>query len=145
MFWQRRAAMAASLRLLGGCSDFGLWNEAEAPADIPQIASQIPNSPVAGARLGVMPGFPPDQDTALGKIDEIKGYAGNRPHWPAAAVQVTPIKIPPTVKDLRPARDGLDRHPIPASFKPGSRSLADLVADGEWRKRTSEMLKRLYR
>jgi hypothetical protein len=58
---------------------------------------------------------------------------------------VTPIKIPPTVKDLRPARDGLDRHPIPASFKPGSRSLADLVADGEWRKRTSEMLKRLYR
>lgn len=145
MFWQRHAAMAAILLLLGGCSDFGLWDEAEAPADLPQIASQIPNSPVAGARLGVMPGYPPDQDTALGRIDEIKAFAGNRLHWPAAPVQVSPIMIPPTVKDLPPAREGLDRHPIPASFKPDSRSLADLVADREWRERTSEMLKRLYR
>ncbi len=145
MFWQRHAAMAAILLLLGGCSDFGLRDEAEAPADIPQIASQIPSSPVAGARLGVMPGYPPDPNTALGKIDEIKGYAGNRPHLFVAAGQVYPVKIPPTVKDPRPAREGLDRHPIPASFKPGSHSLADLVADREWRKRTSEMLKRLFR
>ncbi len=145
MFWQRHAAMAAILLLLGGCSDFGLRDEAEASPDIPQIANQIPNSPVAGAQLGVMPGYPPDQDSALGRIDEIKAFAGNRLHWPAAPVQVSPIMIPPTVKDLRPARDGLDRHPSPASFMPDSRSLADLVADREWRKRTSEMLKRLYR
>ncbi len=92
-----------------------------------------------------MPGNPPDQDTALGKIDEIKGHARNRPHWSAAAVQGYPIKFPPTAKDPRSAREGLDRHPIPASFKPGSHSLADLVADREWCKRTSEMLKRLFR
>ncbi len=145
LFWRRHAAMAAILLLLGGCSDFGLRDEAEAPADIPQIASQIPNNPVAGARVGDMPGYPPDQDTALDKIDEIKGHAGNRPPWSAAAVQGYPIKFLPTVKDPRSAREGLDRHPIPASFKPGSHSLADLVADREWRKRTSEMLKRLFR
>ncbi len=145
MFWQRHAAMAAILLLLDGCSDFGLQDEAEAPADILQIASQIPNSPVAGARVGVMPGYPPDQDTVLGRIDEIKDHAGNRPHWSAAAVQGYPIKFPPTVKDPRCAREGLDSHPIPASFKPGSHSLADLVADREWRKQTSEMLKRLFR
>ncbi len=85
------------------------------------------------------------QDTALDKIDEIKGHAGNRPPWSAAAVQGYPIKFLPTVKDPRSAREGLDRHPIPASFKPGSHSLADLVADRDWRKQTSEMLKRLFR
>ncbi len=62
----------------------------------------------------------------------------------SAAVQGPPIERDPTFVDLRPRRQVLDLQPMAAAFGPGSFSLAKLIADRDWRKRTSETLNRLF-
>ena len=55
-----------------------------------------------------------------------------------------PLAPEMTLKDLLPQPQVLDLQPIAAAFGPGSFSLADLIADRDWRKRTSETLDRLF-
>ncbi len=140
----RHATIAAFLLLLGGCSFFDLWNEAEAPVESPKIESRAPGGPVAGARLAVSPRYQSDQGMAPGKIEKIKGFAGNRFRRPAVVIQAPPVERRRIVKDLSPQRWGLDLQPIPASIELGSPSLADLISDRDWRVRTSKMLDLLF-
>ncbi len=144
---QRIAATAAILLLLGGCSFFGFWDEPETPADVPKIGSHGPGGPLEGSQLAALPGYLSDQDVAPSRTEAIRGFLGSpsrRPTRATAAVQVRPIERELTFKDLLPRRQVLDLQPMAAAFEPGSYSLADLIADRGWRKRTSETLNRLF-
>ncbi len=147
MLYLRVAAAAAVLLLLGGCSLFGFWDAPEMPAQGSKIDSQSPGGPLDGTQLAALPGYQSDQAMAPGGIAAIPGYIGSpsrRPARPTAAVQVRPIARDLTFKDLLPRRQILDLQPIAAAFQPRSHTLADLIADRDWRKRTSETLNRLF-
>lgn len=151
MLYQRIAATAAIFLLLGGCSFFGFWDAPETPVDAPKIDSQGPGGPLEGTQLAALPTYQSDEDVAPGRIEAIRGFVGSPPRRPTrrparitAAVQVRPIKRHLTLKDLLPRRQILDLQPIAAGFESGSYSLADLIADRDWRKRTSETLNRLF-
>ncbi len=147
MLYLRVAATAAVLLLLGGCSFFGFWDAPETPAQGSKIDSQASGGPLEGTQLAALPGYQSDQSMAPSGIAAIPGYIGTpsrRPTRPTAAVQVRPIKRHLTFKDLLPRQQTLDLQPIAAAFEPRSHSLADLIADRDWRKRTSETLNRLF-
>lgn len=145
MLYQRFAAAAAVLLLLGGCSFFGFfWDAPESPAEVSKIDSQGPGGPLEGTQLAALPGYLSDQDVAPGRIDAIPAAIGSPSLRPTAAVQPRPIKRHLSFKVLLPRRQVLDLQPFSASFESGSYSLADLIADRDWRKRTSETLNRLF-
>ncbi len=151
MLYQRIAATAAILLWLGGCSFSGFWDAPETPAQGPKIDSHGPGGPPGGAlegtQLAALPGYLSDQDMAPGRIEAIRGFIGGpsvRPTGATAAVQVRPVVREPTFKELLPRRQVLDLQPIAAALQPGSHSLADLIADRDWRKRTAETLNRLF-
>ena len=152
MLYLRVAAAAAGLLLLGGCSFFGFWDAPDIPAAGPKIDSHGPGGPLEGPQLAALPGYLSDQDVAPGGIGVFRGFIGDPPRSPAGAtaavrsrpIQVRPIKRSLTVKDLLPGRRILDLQPIAAGFEPASLTLADLIADRDWRKRTSETLNRLF-
>ena len=133
MLYQRIAAAAAVLLLLGGCSFFGFWDEPETPAEITKIDSLGSGGPLEGSQLAALPGYLSDEDVAPG------GTAR-----PSAAGRGLPIERDPTFGDLRPRRQVLDLQAMASAFEPGSFSLADLIADRDWRKRTSETLNHLF-
>ncbi len=144
MLYLRVAATAAVLLWLGGCSFFGFWDAPEPPAQGSKIDSQAAGGPLEGTQLAALPGYQSDQAMAPSGIAAIPGYIGSPSRRPTAAVQVRPIKRDLTLKDLLPRRQILDLQPIAAAFQPGSHTLADLIADRDWRKRTSETLNRLF-
>ncbi len=153
MLYQRFAAVAAVLFLLGGCSFFGFWDAPETPAQVSKVDSQGPGSPLEGRQLAALPGYLSDQDVAPGRIEvpgriaALRGFIGRpavRPAWLKPAVQAPPIEPQPSLKDLLPRDQILDLQPIAAAFEPGSFTLADLIADRDWRKQTSETLSRLF-
>lgn len=156
MLYLRVAATAAILLLLGGCSFFGFWDAPETPAEVLKIDSQGPGGPLEGTQWAALPGYLSDQDVAPSGIEAIRGFIGvpsvRPPRWPmrpTAAVQARPIQVRPierhlTFKDLLPQRQLLDLQPIAAALQPRSHSLAELIADRDWRKRTSETLNRLF-
>ncbi len=149
MLYQRFAAMAAVLLLLGGCSFFDFfWDQPETPAEGPKIDGQGLGGPLEGAQLAALPGYQSDRDVAPARIEAIRGFVGSpirRPdRRPVAAVQLRPIKRRLTFKDLLPGQPVLELQPISADFETGSHSLAELISDQNWRKRTSETLNRLF-
>lgn len=169
MLYQRLAATAAILSLLGGCSFFGFWDAPEAPADATNIDSQVPGQvpgrQLEGRQLAALPGYLSDQDVAPGGIEAIRGFIGSptrrptrrpapRSAWAPAAVPIQPVERQLSLKDLLPRRQYLGRQylgrqildlqPISAGIESGTRSLAELIADRDWRLRTSETLNRLF-
>jgi hypothetical protein len=143
LLYLRVAAAAALVLSLASCSFFGFWSEPEAP----KLDQHSTARPLEGTQLAALPGYQSDQDVAPGRIEAIRGFVGYPPRRPArvtAAVPAPPIKRRLTFQDLLPRQQVLDLQPIPASVEPGSHSLADLVADRDWRKRTSEKLSRLF-
>ncbi len=152
LLYLRFAAMAAVFLSLGGCSFFDFWGAPEAP----KADRQITAVPAQGTQLAALPGYQTDQDVIPRRIGETTGYIGTPLRRPAAVIEAPPVKRRLTFKDLLPAplsapllaplatRPILDLQPIAASFEPGSHTLADLVADQDWRKRTSETLNRLF-
>jgi hypothetical protein len=143
--------MAAVFLSLGGCSFFDFWGAPEAP----KADRQITAVPAQGTQLAALPGYQTDQDVAPGWTGKTTGFIGNPARRPAAVIEAPPVKRRLTFKDLLPAplpapaapwaaRPVLDLQPIAASFEPGPQTLADLVADQDWRKRTSETLNRLF-
>ncbi len=116
------------------------------PAAGPKVDSRAPGGRLEGTQLAALPGYQSDPDVAPSRIEVSRGFIGNPPRRPTratAAVQVRRIARHPSFKDLPPRRI-LDLQPMAAAFEPGSYSLADLVADRDWRKRTSETLNRLF-
>ena len=147
MLYQRFAAVAAVLFLLGGCSFFGFWDAPETPAQVSKVDSQGPGGPLEGRQLAALPGYLSDQDVAPGRIEVLRGFIGRpavRPARPTAAIQAPPVARRVSLKDLLPQDQVLDLQPIAAAFEPGSITLADLIADRDWRKQTSETLSRLF-
>ena len=143
MLYLRVAVAAVVVLSLGGCSFFGFWDEPE----VPRIEQQSAVRPLEGTQLAALPTYQSDQDVAPDRIEAIRGFVGSPPRRPApvtAAFQVRPTERHLTFKDLLPRRQILDLQPIPAGFESGSRSLADVIADRDWRKRTSETLSRLF-
>ncbi len=144
MLYLRVAATAAVLLLLGGCSFFGFWDAPETPAQDSKIDSQASGGPLEGTQLAALPGYQSDQAMAPSGIEAIPGYVGSPSRRPTAAVPVRPIQRDLTFKDLLPRRQIQDLQPMAAAFQPRSHTLADLIADHDWRKRTSETLNRLF-
>ncbi len=155
MLYLRLAATAAILLVLGGCSFFGFWDAPDTPAEATTIGSQGFGGPLDGTQLAALPTYQSDQDVAPRGIEAIRGFIGSparrplhRPirlsAWAPAAAPLQPVERQLTLKDLLPRRQILDLQPIPAGFESGSRSLAELIADRDWRLRTSETLNRLF-
>jgi len=152
LLYQRFAAAAAVLLLLGGCSFFGFWDAPETPADKSNIDSHGLGGPLEGTQLAALPGYQSDQNVTPGGIQVSRGFIGVPSVRPARATASIPLQplasemtLPEmTLKDLLPQPQDLDLQPIAAAFGPGSFSLADLIADRDWRKRTSETLERLF-
>ncbi len=147
MLYQRLAATAAILLLLGGCSFFGFGDGPETPADAPKIDSQGRGGPLEGTQLAALPTYQSDQDMGPSRVEAIRGFVGSpsrRPTRIATLGQVRPMARHQTFKDLLPRRQIPDLRPISAGFESGSHSLADLIEDRDWRLRTSETLNRLF-
>ncbi len=143
MLYLRVAVAAVVVLSLGGCSFFGFWNEPE----VPKLDPRNTVRPLEGPQLAALPDYLSDQDVAPSRIAASGGYIAStsvRHTRATVAVQMRPIEREPTLKDLLPRRQGPDLRPIAAGFQPGSRSLAALIADRDWRKRTSERLNRLF-
>ena len=140
MLYQRFAATAAILLLLGGCSFFDFWGAPETPADKSNIDSHGLGGPLEGTQLAALPGYRSDQDVTPGGIQVKRGFIGIpsvRPARTTLSIPVQPLAPEMTLKDLLP-------QPIAAAFGPHSFSLADLIVDRDWRRRTSETLDRLF-
>lgn len=143
MLYLRVAAAAAVVLSLASCSFFGFWSEPEAP----KLDQRSTARPLEGRQLAALPGYQSDHDVAPGGVAAIRGFVGSPPRRPARVTEVVqgpPIGRRLTFQDLLPQRQVLDLRPLPASFEPGTHSLADVVADRDWRKRTSEKLSRLF-
>jgi hypothetical protein len=151
LLYQRLAATAAILFLLGGCSFFGFWDTPETPAEEAKIDRQGLGSPLEGRQLAALPGYQSDRDVVPSRVEANRGFVGNPARRPLrrlarapAAIPVQPVERQPILEDLLPRRQILDLQPISAGFESVSLSLADLIADRDWRKRTSETLSRLF-
>ncbi len=149
------AALAASL---AGCSFSG-------PSDH-SAGYQESGGPGAAqsAQLAAPPGYLSDEDivparpagSALGLLQAVprkpSGFAGMPPRRPALA-PVRPALAPAgvsqprralTFADLVPPRRLGELEPMAPRARAESYTLADLVADRAWRKRTSQQLERLF-
>ena len=151
MFYQRFAATAAALLLLGGCSFLGSLDAPESLAEVSKIDSHGTVGPLDGTQLTALPSYRSDQDVTPGGLVAVRGNVGILTVRPArsiaaigAADQVQPLAREMNLKDLLPEPQVLDFQPIVAAFGPDSFSLADLVVDRDWRRRTSETLDRLF-
>jgi len=147
LLYQRFAATAAILLLLGGCSFFDFWGAPETPPDKSIIDSRGLSGPLEGTQLAALPGYRADQDVTPGGIQMNRGFIGVssiRPTRATASIPVQPLAPEMTLKDLLPQPQVLDLQPIAAAFGPNSFSLADLIADRDWRRQTSETLHRLF-
>lgn len=147
MLYQRFTAAAAVLLLLGGCSFFDFWGAPDAPPDKSNIDSHGLGGPLDGTQLAALPGYRSDQDMRPGGIQVTRGFIGVpsvRPARATASIPVQPLAPEMTLKDLLPQPQVLDLQPIAAAFEPNSFSLADLIADQDWRRQTSETLNRLF-
>ncbi len=155
MLYQRLAATAATLVLLGGCSFFGFGDASETPAEAPKIDSRDLGGPLDGTQVAALPGYRSDRNVAPSRGEAIRGLIGSPTRRPAyqllrrsagvpAAAPLPPVERRLTLKDLLPRRQILDLQPISAGFVSASHSLAELIADRDWRLRTSERLSRLF-
>lgn len=140
MLYLRVAVAAVVVLSLGGCSFFGFRNEPE----VPKVDQRRTVRPLEGTQLAALPGYLSDQDVAPSRIEAIGDFIVSPSIRPTAAVRVRPIERELTLKDLLPRRQVLDHRPVVTAIAPGSHSLADLIADRDWRKRTSETLNRLF-
>lgn len=153
LLYLRVAAAAAVSLSLAGCSFFGFGGEPEAPklGDHSTTSPASPASPVAspgaGLQLAALPGYQSDRELQPAGIDANPGFVGvpsRRPEPAVAAVPARPIKRKLDLTDYLPQRRVLDLKPVPAAQTTRSHSLAELVADQAWRKRTARQLERLF-
>ena len=145
MLYLRVAAAAAVVLSLGGCSFFGFGAAPKAPKldDRSTVSPAAPASPAGGPQLAALPGYLSDENLLPAPAETSPGFLGVSPSRPKAA----PARLLGRKLDLTnflPQRRILDLEPIPAALTDQSITLADLVADQAWRKRTSQQLERLF-
>ena len=140
MLYLRVAAAAAVVLSLGGCSFFGFSGTPEAPK-LNDRGIVGPASPSRATQLAALPGYLSDEDLLPAMAGANPGFLGVPPSQPT----VTPAlgrKL--DLGNFLPQRRILELRPIPAALSAQPTTLADLVADQAWRKRTSQQLERLF-
>lgn len=142
MLYLRVAAAAAVVLSLGGCSFFGFGGTPEAPK-LDEHGTVSPASPVGATQLAALPGYLSDEDLLPAAAEANPGFLGIPPPRPKAA-PARPLGRKLDLANFLPQRRVLDLEPMPAVLNAQPTTLADLVADQAWRKRTSEQLKRLF-
>ena len=142
MLYLRIAAAAAVILSLGGCSFFGFGGAPEAPT-FNDSDTVSPASPSRATQLAALPDYLSDEDLLPAVAESNPGYLGVPPPRPSAA-PVTPVPRKLHLTDFLPQRKTLDVEPIPAALNGQSITLADLIVDQAWRKRTSQQLERLF-
>ncbi len=163
------AALAASL---AGCSFFDSGDRsakyqesggpgAARPAQSVQLAAlpgylsdqDIAPARSAGSALGLLPAVPRLLQAVPRKSSGFAGFPSRRPELAAALAPVRPALAPVRVSqprrvltfaDFVPPRPLGELQPIGTPLRAESYTLADLVEDQVWRKRTSRQLERLF-
>ena len=143
MLYLRVAAATAVILSLAGCSFFDFWSEPKGPEGFQNSTVR----PDARSQFAALPDYLSDQDVSPGQIEVVRGDIATprrRPDPVTAVLQAQPIERQLILGDFLPQGLVLDIRPSPASFEPGSHTLADLIADRDWRIRISETLNRLF-
>ena len=148
LLYLRVAAATAVILSLAGCSFFDFWSEPEGP----EVTQNSTVRPDARRQFAALPDYLSDQDVSPGHIEVVRGEVvrgdvatpRRRPVPATAVLQARPIERQLILGDFLPEGLVLDIRPVAASFEPGSHTLADLIADRDWRIRTSETLNRLF-
>jgi hypothetical protein len=148
LLYLRIAATAAVVLSLGGCSFFGFWGTPEAPTfpEAPKFNNSdtvSPASPSRASQLAALPDYLSDEDLLPAVAESSPGYLGVLPPRPSVA-PAWPVPRKLYLTDFLPQRKTLDIEPIPAALNGQSITLADLMVDQAWRKRTSQQLERLF-
>jgi hypothetical protein len=152
----RVAAAAGLAALLAGCSFFGFGDD---PIQSRRIEKPRVVRPAKFVQLAALPGYLSDEDllparparATLGLLEAaLRGYLSDEDLRPAR-----PVLVPATARRSRHRRvltsgDLVPQPPLPALTSLGSPlraetlTLADLMEDQAWRKRTSRQLERLF-
>ncbi len=162
----RFAAAAALAASLAGCSFSGSSDHSARYRD---IGGPSADRPAQSVQLAALPGYLSDEDivptrpagSTPGLLQAVprkpSGFIGipsRRPEPAVAAAPVRPALAPARVSqprraltfaDLVPQRRPLwELKPMGTPLRAASYTLADLVEDQAWRKRTSQRLERLF-
>ncbi len=143
MVYIRFAAAAALAAALAGCSVVGSSDYSPKFQD-----SGAPDAvrPAQSVRLATLPGYLSNQDTVPDKPTGFVGVPSRRPQ-PAVTVAPVPVSQPRrvlTFADLVSARQRRELEPMATPLRAEPYTLADLIEDQAWRKRTSRQLERLF-
>ncbi len=110
-------------------------------------------------QLAALPGYLSDEDvvparptgSALGLLQAVPrkpsgfvGFPSRRPEPAVAPVRVSQPRRVLTFADLVPPRPLWELKPMGTPLRAESYTLADLIEDQAWRKRTSQQLERLF-
>ncbi len=157
----RFVAVAALAASLAGCSISGFSDHS---ARYQESGGPGAARPAQSVQLAALPGYLSDEDivpgrpagSALGLLQAVprkpSGFAGIPSRRPALA-PVRPALAPVgvsqprrvlTFADLVPPRPLGELEPMGTPLRAESFTLADLVEDQAWRKRTSQQLERLF-
>ncbi len=144
----RLAAAAAVVASLAGCSFFVFDNN---PAQLSQTEAGSADRPVQRLQLAALPGYLSDEDLSpvTAPMPRAGGFIGAPPRRPeSVSGRATPQPSTPprtlSFAQIAPAQWLADLRPIADALEPRSHTLADLMADQTWRRRTSRNLERLF-
>ncbi len=149
------AALAASL---AGCSFF---DSSDHSARYQESGGPGAARPAQSVQLAALPGYLSDEDiaparpagSALGLLQAVPrkpyGFVGIPSRRPAPTAALAPVRVSQprrvlTFADFVPPRPLWELKPIGTPLRAESYTLADLVEDQVWRKRTSRQLERLF-
>ncbi len=149
------AALAASL---AGCSFF---DSSDHSARYQESGGPGAARPAQSVQLAALPGYLSDEDiaparpagSALGLLQAVprkpSGFVGIPSRRPAPTAALAPVRVSQrrrvlTFADFVPPRPLGELKPMGAPLRAESYTLADLVEDQVWRKRTSRQLERLF-
>ncbi len=171
MVYIRVAAAAALVASLAGCSFFG---SSDHSAKYQESGGPDAARPAQSVRLAALPGYLSNEDivparpagSALGLLRAVPrkpfglvGIPSRRPEPAVAPVRPAVVSVRPAVApvlvsqprrvltfaDLVASRQLRELKPMATPLRAESYTLADLVEDQAWRKRTSQQLERLFR
>ncbi len=156
MVYFRFVAAAALAASLAGCSFFGFSDHSASYQDRGGPGATRPAPSVQLAALpgylsdeGIVPGRP--AGSALGLLLAVprkpSGFIGTPSRRPEPAVAPVLVRQPRrvlTFADFVPPRPLGDLEPMGTPLRAESYTLAELVEDQAWRKRTSQQLERLF-
>ncbi len=141
MVYIRFAAAAALAASLAGCSVVG---SSDPGAKYPESDGPDVVRPAQSVRLAALPGYLSNQDTVPDKPTGFIGVPSRRPEPAVAPVLVSQPRRVLTFADLVSARQPRELEPMGTPLRAEPYTLADLIEDQAWRKRTSRQLERLF-